>query len=68
MTDQAHKFRVGQIVDLVPTTFRPAADGHYEIVALRPTSGENPQYRIKSKDEVHERVVSESDLVLVVQS
>ena len=65
MTDQAHRFRVGQIVDLVPATFRPAASGHYEIVALRPTDGENPQYRVKSKDEAHERVVSESELVLV---
>ena len=65
MTDQAHRFKVGQIVDLVPTTVRPAASGHYEIVALRPADGENPQYRIKSKHEVHERVVSESELVLV---
>jgi len=63
MTDQAHKFRVGQMVELIGSTFRPAAAGHYEIIALRPADGENPQYRIKSKSEAHERVVSENELV-----
>ena len=65
MTDQVHKFKVGQTVDLIATTFRPAAAGHYEIVALRPADGENPQYRIKNKSEAHERVVFESELVPV---
>ncbi len=64
MTDRAHKFKVGQTVDLIPSTFRSAAAGHYQIVSLRPTDGGNPQYRIKSKSESHERVVSESDLIL----
>jgi hypothetical protein len=64
MTDLMHKYRVGQSVDLIPSTFRSAASGNYEIVSLRPPEGGNPQYRIKSKSESHERVVSESDLIL----
>ncbi len=64
MTDGAHKFRVGQTVDLIPSISRSAAAGHYEIVSLRPADGGNPQYRVKSKSESHERVVSESDLIL----
>jgi hypothetical protein len=64
MTDQSHKFRVGQTVDLIPSMSRSAAKGHYEIVSLRPADGENPRYRIKSRSESHERVVAESDLIL----
>jgi hypothetical protein len=64
MTELTHKFKVGQTVDLIPSTFRSAARGHYEIVSLRPADTGTPQYRIKSKKENHERVVSESDLVL----
>jgi hypothetical protein len=64
MTDRTHKFRVGQTVDLIPSMSRSAARGHYEIVSLRPAEGDNPQYRIKNRSESHERVVSESDLIL----
>ncbi len=64
MTELIHKFKVGQTVDLIPSTFRSAARGNYEIVSLRPAEGGNPQYRIKSKSESHERVVAESDLIL----
>jgi len=64
MTEYIHKFKVGQTVDLIPSTFRSAAKGNYEIVSLRPAEGGNPQYRIKSKSESHERVVAESDLIL----
>jgi hypothetical protein len=64
MTDRNHKFKVGQTVDLIASTARSAARGHYEIVSLRPADGDNPQYRIKSRSETHERVVSESDLIL----
>jgi hypothetical protein len=59
-----HRFMVGQMVDLIPSTFRSAAKGHYEIVSLQTPDGETPQYRIKSKSELHERVVAESDLIL----
>ncbi len=63
MTDAAHRFRIGQTVDLIASTSRSAASGRYEIVSLRPTDGGSPQYRVKSKSENHERVVAESDLV-----
>lgn len=64
MTDGVHKYKVGQTVDLIPSTFRPAAKGTYQIISLRPIEGEDVQYRIKSGSEAHERVISESDLVL----
>jgi len=64
MTDGVHRFKVGQTVDLIPSTFRSAAKGTYQIVSLRPAEGGNTHYRIKSKSEAHERVVSESDLIL----
>ena len=64
MTDSMHKFKIGQNVDLITSTARSAASGRYQIVSLRPTDGGgDPQYRVKSKNEAHERVVSESDLV-----
>jgi hypothetical protein len=64
MADQIHKFKVGQTVDLIHSTFRSAASGSYQIVSLRPAEDGSTRYRIKSKSESHERVVSESDLVL----
>ena len=44
--DVVHKFSVGQTVDLIPSTFRSAAKGDYEIVSLRPAENGSPQYRI----------------------
>ena len=67
MTDLSHKFKVGQTVDLVPSISRFAANGHYEIVSLRPSEGETPKYLIKSRHEPHERVVAENDLVLATE-
>jgi hypothetical protein len=63
MIERTHKFKVGQTVDLIPSTFRSAARGSYQIVGLRPADDGNTQYRIKSKSEAHERVVAESDLM-----
>lgn len=63
MKDRIHKFKVGQTVDLIPSISRFAANGHYQIVSLRPVDGEIPKYRIKSTHEPHERVVTENDLV-----
>jgi hypothetical protein len=68
MTDQVHKFKIGQTVSLVPSMSRLAARGDYQIVSLRPADGENPRYRIRSKNEAHERVVAESDLLLLTAS
>ncbi len=64
MRSLTHKFKVGQTVDLLPSISRFAANGHYQIVSLRPADGEIPQYRIKSRHEPHERVVAENDLIL----
>ena len=64
MTDLTHKFKIGQNVELVQSTVRSAATGDYEIISLQPTDGDNPRYRIKSRSENHQRVVSESDLIL----
>ena len=36
MPDQQHEFAIGQIVDLIASTQRSAAKGHYEIVGLVP--------------------------------
>ena len=62
MTDLIHKFKIGQIVDLIPTTFRSAAKGSYEIMRLVPVSMQDPQYRIKSKSQNVERIVTEEQL------
>jgi len=63
----AHKFNIGQIVDLEPGMLRSLAPGPYEIRHLVPASDrdpDDPRYRIKSIAEKHERVASESDLTL----
>lgn len=64
MTSRTHKFRVGQTVDLIPSTIRSTAKGPYEVTGLRPSDGDSPHYRIKSRSETYERVVAESDLRL----
>lgn len=63
----AHKFVVGQTVDLTPMKLRQAAAGEYEIRRLMPVpDGDpgNPGYRVKSIAENHERVVCESEMSL----
>jgi hypothetical protein len=63
----AHKFRIGQAVELVPNRLRAAAAGAYEVRHLMPAADGNPQnpsYRVKSATEKHDRVVPESELTL----
>jgi len=63
----AHKFNVGQIVELEPGMLRSSAPGPYEIRHLVPASDRDPDdpcYRIKSVAEKHERVARESVLML----
>lgn len=65
----AHKFNIGQTVELAPRLLRLSAPGPYEIRHLVPASDRDPGdpcYRIKSITEKHERVVRESDLTLSV--
>ena len=64
MANHTHKFKVGQTVDLIPSSFRSAARGNYQILGLRPAEDGTPRYLIKSKSESHERVVAEADLIL----
>ena len=61
----AHKFNIGQTVELAPRLLRSSAPGPYEIRHLVPASDRDPGdpcYRIKSIAEKHERVTRESDL------
>jgi hypothetical protein len=63
----AHKFNVGQIVELESRFLRSSAPGPYEIRHLIPASDRvpgDPCYRIKSIAEKHERVAPESELML----
>lgn len=63
----AHKFMIGQTVDLTPKKLRQAAAGEYEILRLMPATENNPEdpcYRIKSIAENYERAVCESDISL----
>ena len=65
-----HKFKIGQVVDLLPMKLRAAAAGRYEIRQLMPASdidSESPRYRVKSVAEKHERVVPESELELTMR-
>ena len=55
-----HKFQVGQSFDLIPSIVRRAAKGTYEIIRLIPDNEDDPQYRVKSAAEPHERVVPDN--------
>jgi hypothetical protein len=63
----AHKFNIGQAVELMPMPLRSSAPGPYLIRHLIPASDRDPSdpcYRIKSTSEHHERVARESELTL----
>ena len=57
-----HKFKIGQMVGYVGQGTIRAARGEYTITARLPADARGPQYRIKSKQEPHERLVVEGDL------
>ena len=62
-----HKYTVGQIVELTPSSLRAAALGEYEIRQTMPApdiKSASPRYRIKSAAEIYERIVAESELTL----
>jgi len=58
-----HKFHIGEIVELAPLVTRSAPRGTYVVTKPLPecAAGEY-EYRIKSIQEPHERVVRESEL------
>jgi hypothetical protein len=58
-----HRFKVGQTVHYTSGPYgRGGASGVYKITQLLPPEGDDSQYRIKSANEPHERVVKESQL------
>jgi hypothetical protein len=57
-----HKFHVGQLVKLAPAISRNVPGSTYEVTKLLPESRGEFEYRIKSVNELHERVVRESEL------
>jgi hypothetical protein len=58
-----HRFKVGQTVLFNSGPFgRGGQHGAYRVTQLLPPEGDDQQYRIKSANEPHERVVKESQL------
>ena len=51
------------MVEIMPTTLRARVTGQYEIIRLVPCDSNDPQYRLKSVSEKHERVLSEGELI-----
>jgi hypothetical protein len=56
-----HRFKIGDIVILRPAISRNVPGGVFEVVKQLPGNSE-PEYRIKSANEPHERVALESEL------
>ena len=60
---QNHKFKIGQSVSFTSGPFgQGMTNDVYKVVQLLPPEGDDCQYRIKSANEPHERVVKESQL------
>jgi hypothetical protein len=59
-----HKYKIGQSVHYTSGPFGRGGgtSGIYKITQLLPSEGDDRQYRIKSANEPHERVVKESQL------
>ena len=56
-----HKFKVGDVVAASSSISRFVPGGVFTIIKRLPGNDE-PEYRIKSSNEPHERVVRESEL------
>ena len=57
----SHKFKVGDFVSLNPQINRFAPSDVFEVTKQLP-GGTEPEYRIKSVNEPHERAARESEL------
>jgi hypothetical protein len=59
-----HKFKIGQAVRFEPNTwhFRNSAPGSYEVRKQLPERNGEFEYHVKSSNETHERVVTESQI------
>jgi hypothetical protein len=65
----AHKFKIGQSVELKSNILRSLAPTRYEICYLIPASdraSDDPRYLINGTSEKHERAVPESELMLAI--
>ena len=58
----AHKFQIGQAVELRPALSRNVPSGVYVVTKQLPEGPGELEYRVKSVKEPHERVVRESEL------
>jgi len=58
-----YKFQVGELVTVRATAGRNVPYGAYEVTKQLPHNGREFEYRIKSSNELHERVAPESDLI-----
>jgi hypothetical protein len=61
-TMPTHKFQIGQLVQLDPAFSRNIPSGSYKITKRLPENRGEFEYRIKCVNELHERVVRESEL------
>ena len=57
-----HKFHIGQTVFLIPSLHLNIPGGAYVVTRKLPERNGEFEYRVKSVDEPHERVVRESEL------
>jgi hypothetical protein len=58
-----YRFKIGETIAFQSSLRnRSAAAGHYQVIGLRPSDGDEPSYRIKSELERHERIARESEL------
>jgi hypothetical protein len=57
-----HKFNVGDAVILRPALSQNVPGGVYEVIKVLPNRNGEPEYRIKSANEPHERVAREREL------
>ena len=63
----SHKFKVGQLVDFVPSRAGvPASVRAYKVLRLLPQDGGERLYRIKTIAEAFERIAKESELAYSV--
>jgi hypothetical protein len=58
----SHKFHIGDSVMLKPAISRNVPGGVYEVIKQLPHNGREYEYRVKSANEEHERVMRESEL------
>ena len=60
---QAHRFQIGENVEILAGTLTARhAPGQYTVVRLMPNDGADREYRVRSNQDGHERVVRQSEM------